>query len=101
MLNSNQIDSFHPNGFLIMRGLFSGRELETLRKAADQVVQEGVERRGTDHLYFKYPDGREVYRRSERMWQRNPIFQAVTVNPDLLENLGQCIGQPFYPWNDS
>jgi ectoine hydroxylase-related dioxygenase (phytanoyl-CoA dioxygenase family) len=35
------------------------------------------------------------------MWQRDPIFQAVTVNPDLLENIGQCLGQAFYPWNDS
>jgi hypothetical protein len=35
------------------------------------------------------------------MWQRDAVFRAVTVNPELLENIGQCIGQAFYPWNDS
>jgi hypothetical protein len=85
----------------MMRGVIRGRELELLRLAADAVVGEGVARRGSGHLYYRYADGREVYRRSEQMWSRDPIFQAVTVNPELLENIGQCVAQTFYPWNDS
>ena len=101
MLSQEQIDFFHANGFLIMPGLIRGRELEMLQEAADSVVREGVERRGREHRYHTFPDGREVYWRSEEMWNRADIFKAVTVNPDLLENIGQCIGQAFYPWNDS
>jgi hypothetical protein len=47
------------------------------------------------------PQGEPVYWRSERMWQRDPIFQAVAVKPELLENIGQCVGQAIFPWNDS
>lgn len=101
MLTQEQIEFFHANGYLVMRGLIQGRELEMLRAAANAVVAEGIARKGAHHLYYTYPDGREVYRRSEKMWERGDIFQAVTVHPDLLENIGQCVGQPFYPWNDS
>ena len=101
MLTQQQLDSFHANGYLIMRGLIQGRELALLQEAAESVVNEGVSRQGVEHKYHTYPDGREVYWRSEQMWLRGDIFQSVTVNPELLENIGQCIGQTFYPWNDS
>jgi len=102
VLDEQQIDFFHTNGYLIMRRLIRGRELELLQEAASRVIQEGIERIGeADHRYAVGPDGLEVYWRSERMWERHPVFQAVTVNPELLENIGQCIGQSFYPWNDS
>ncbi len=96
MLTTDQIASFHANGFLRMRGIFRGRELALLRAAGDRVQEEALARRGVEHLYAG-----EVWRRSERMWDRDPIFRAATVNPELLENIGQCIGEAFYPWNDS
>lgn len=103
MLSQQQIDFFHANGHLIMRGLLHGHELAELTAAADRVQAEGVARQGdlADHRYAPGPDGAEVYWRSENIWARDPIFRAVTVNPDLLENIGQCVGQAFYPWNDS
>jgi phytanoyl-CoA hydroxylase len=103
MLTQQQIDSFHTNGYLIMRGLVIGKELELLTQAVNAVQAEGVARQGNlnDHRYVPGPDGKEVYWRSEKIWDRGDIFQAVTVNPELLENIGQCIGQAFYPWNDS
>jgi phytanoyl-CoA hydroxylase len=101
MLNQEQIDFFHREGYLIMRGLITGRELEMLRDAVDVVQAEGVAHAGSGHLYYKNPDGSDTYWRSEQMWQRGDIFQSVTVHPDLLENIGQCVGQSFFPWNDS
>ena len=35
------------------------------------------------------------------MEPRFDLRKAVSVNPELLENIGQCYGMPFYPWNDS
>ncbi|MDP6052713.1 MAG: hypothetical protein QF879_10230 [Candidatus Latescibacteria bacterium] len=35
------------------------------------------------------------------MWDRNPVFKAVTVKPELLTAIGQCVGHPFLPINDS
>jgi ectoine hydroxylase-related dioxygenase (phytanoyl-CoA dioxygenase family) len=101
MLTQTQLDFFHTNGYLIMRGLIGGRELARLQEQADHVVAQGVVGQGKHHRYRTSPDGKKTYWRSEEMWQRDPIFQAVTVNPDLLENIGQCLGQAFYPWNDS
>jgi phytanoyl-CoA hydroxylase len=102
MLTQDQLDFFHTNGYLIMRSVIQGSELEMLREAADHVIKEGIAHIGeSDHRYVTGPEGNEVYWRSERMWERDDIFRAVTVNPDLLENIGQCIAQPFYPWNDS
>jgi phytanoyl-CoA hydroxylase len=101
VLNAEQIAQFHRDGFLKIPGLFRGRELDDLRRAADAVVSEAVAGRGKDHAYHQRPDGQKVYFRSERMWQRDPIFQAATVKPELLEAIGQCYGQPFLPFNDS
>lgn len=101
MLTQCEIDSFHANGFLIMRQMFSGEELSLLKTAVDSVQALGVARQGENHLYAQGPHGEPVYWRSERMWSRDPIFRAVTVKPALLEAIGQCVGQPFFPWNDS
>ena len=96
MLTQDQITFFHTNGYLRMPGLIHGRELSELRAAVDTVQAQGEARQGDHHLYMG-----ETYWRSEQMWQRGDIFQAVAVNPDLLENIGQCTGQAFFPWNDS
>ena len=102
MLTQNQIDFFHANGYLIMHGLFKDVELELLQKAAQAVKEEGLARINPEsHRYATGPQGSEVYWRSEEMWDRADIWKAVTVNPNLLENIGQCVGQAFFPWNDS
>ena len=101
MLTQEQIDFFHTNGYLIMQGVYQGEELRLLTDAVNATQARGEAREGENHLYAKGPSGEDVYWRSEQMWQREPIFQAVTVKPDLLENIGQCVGQAFYPWNDS
>jgi phytanoyl-CoA hydroxylase len=101
MLTQNQLDFFHTQGYLVMRRLIAGRELAVLREQADRVIAQGLAGQGEHHLYRPGASGRKTYWRSEEMWQRDPIFLAVTVNPDLLENIGQCLGQAFYPWNDS
>ncbi len=101
MLAQSEIDSFHANGFLILRQMFSGEELRLLQESVDAIQSLGVAREGDNHLYAQGPHGESVYWRSEKMWTRDPIFRAVTVKPALLEAIGQCVGQTFFPWNDS
>lgn len=106
MLSQAQIDSFHRDGFLVMPGVVRGRELALLQEASAKVVADGIARRGHSHLYQQVEDaaggdGAEVYWRSEDMWNRDPAFRAAAVNPELCENIGQCIGHEFFPWNDS
>jgi len=101
MLSPAQIDQLHRDGFLVIRNVFQGRELDALRRAADAVMQEGISRQGEHHLYYDMPDGSQRYFRSEFMWERAPVFRAATVHPDLLAMIGQCTGEPFLPINDS
>ncbi|MCE9616721.1 MAG: phytanoyl-CoA dioxygenase family protein [Lentisphaerae bacterium] len=101
MLTQTQLDHFHRDGLLVIRNVLSAREVEELLQAVDRCQAEGIAQQGTDHKYHTHADGRKVYRRSEKMWRRGDIFQAVTVKPALLEMVGQCIGHPFLPLNDS
>src|SRR3954470_10937236 len=101
MITQQQIDQFHADGFLILRGMFGGKELIELQAAAQRVQEEGSAGKGKDHLYREIPGKGKVYFRSEKMWDRDPIFRAVTVKPALLESIGQCVGHPFLPINDS
>jgi ectoine hydroxylase-related dioxygenase (phytanoyl-CoA dioxygenase family) len=100
MLTREEIAAFHRTGFLMLRGVFVGRELYELRAAAGRVVEEGVAERGHDH-WSRDIDGRNVYFRSERLWQRDDVFQSAVVNPTLLECIGQLFGHAFLPLNDS
>jgi len=100
MLSQEQIDQFHRDGFLIIPGVFQGEELERLRAAADAVQAEGDAGQGDGHQHREI-DGVKRYYRSEQMWDRDVVFRAVTVKPDLLEAIGQCIGHEFLPVNDS
>lgn len=100
MLTQKQIDGFHRDGFLRIPQVFQGEELALLRAAADDVTAAGIARQGDDHVYENI-DGRETYYRSEMMWNRDDIFRAVTVKPELLAAIGQCYGEAFLPLNDS
>ncbi len=101
MLNKEQIFKFHQDGFLRIPNLFHGRELAELKKAVKKAHAEALEGKGKHHCYQENPDGSKTYFRSEKMWARDAVFQAVTVNPRLLECVGQCIGQPFFPVNNA
>jgi ectoine hydroxylase-related dioxygenase (phytanoyl-CoA dioxygenase family) len=101
MLTPAQINSFHANGFLRMPGLIQGPELALLRAESAAVIARGIARDGDRHLYHTLQDGREVYWRSEEMFRRHACFRAVAVHPQLMENIAQCLGETFYPWNDS
>ena len=112
MLSQEQVDTFHRDGFLVIHGLFSGDELRLLQEEAKKVETQGIELsqslrideqqyQSVDDHVFRKTDGEMRYFRSEKMWDRHPIFKAVTVKPELLQAIGQCTGAPFAPGNDS
>ena len=102
MLTKEAIEQFHRNGFLIVKGVFKGRELELLQEATQRVIDDGVSGSGDSyHRYHEKPDGSKIYYRSELMFERDPIFPAVTVKPALLEMFGQLLGHSFVPMSDA
>lgn len=118
MLTQDQIDFFHENGYLHLKGVLGDEELRRLRAAADRLAEDGV-RRAADPGYVEdlrrlrpdwidHPQTRYVYEddgqggvrfhRVEAMWTKDPIFRHTSMHPAVLEATGQLLdGRPFWP----
>jgi phytanoyl-CoA hydroxylase len=101
VLTAKQLSQFHREGLLVLRGVFSAQEIRALQEAADDVTQEALAGGGTGHGYRDLDGNREYYRTDGVLWERHAAFRIATVNPNLLEAVGQCLGYPFMPINDS
>lgn len=101
MFTTEEIEQFHRDGNIVARGVFKGQELEALQEASKKVMEEGIAGEGEYHMYKEKPDGANTYFRSEMMWDRDPIFKAATVHPELLTRYGQLLGHSFIPFVDS
>ena len=101
MITDGQIDRFHRDGVLALRGVFDRDEVRALQRAADEVTAEAVAGRGTGHGYRQIDGRRQYYRTDGVLWDRDAAFRMATVNPNLLSAVGQCLGHPFMPINDS
>ena len=96
MLTEEQIDRFHRDGLLVIRGVFDRDEVRALQRAADEVTAEAVAGRGTGHGYREVDGRRQYYRTDGVLWDRDAAFRMATVNPRLLSAVGQCL-DPLAP----
>jgi phytanoyl-CoA hydroxylase len=101
VLTKTDIDRFHRDGVLMLRGLFSDQEIHALQEAADQVTEEALAGTGRGHGYRDVDGRKQYYRTDGVLWTRHAAFRMATVNPKLLSAVGQCLGHPFMPINDS
>jgi ectoine hydroxylase-related dioxygenase (phytanoyl-CoA dioxygenase family) len=101
MLTQEQLDQFHRDGLLVLRGVFGDQEVRALQKAADEVTEEGVAGAGSGHGYRDVDGRKQYYRTDGVLWNRHAAFRMATVNPNLLGAVGQCLGHSFMPINDS
>ncbi len=101
MLTTEQIDRFHRDGLLVVRGVFDDDEVRALQAAADEVTREAVAGAGAGHGYREVDGRKQYYRTDGVLWDGYAAFRTATVNPGLLAAVGQCLGYPFLPINDS
>jgi ectoine hydroxylase-related dioxygenase (phytanoyl-CoA dioxygenase family) len=101
MLSAAQIEQFHRDGVLVLRGVFGEQEVNGLREAAEEVQREALAGAGSGHGYRVVDGKRRYYRTDGGLWDRHVAFRAATVHPGLLAAIGQCLGHPFMPVNDS
>jgi phytanoyl-CoA hydroxylase len=101
MLTQQQLNQFHRDGLLVLRGVFDDQEVQALQKAADEVTEEGVAGVGSGHGYRDVDGRKQYYRTDGVLWERHAAFRMATVSPNLLGADGQCLGHPFMPINDS
>lgn len=85
----------------MLRGVFGDQEIRVLQQAADEVTREASSGQGRGHGYRDVDGHREYYRTDGVLWERHAAFRIATVNPSLLAAVGQCLGHPFMPINDS
>ncbi|HEY3266541.1 MAG TPA: phytanoyl-CoA dioxygenase family protein [Armatimonadota bacterium] len=118
MLTQDQIEFFQTNGYLHLHGVLDAREVEAMRRAADELAEQGrrdgedparvVEMRRARADWIEHPETHLVYEddgcggvrfhRAERMWTKQPIFREVTLNPTVLEAVSSLLGGvPFWP----
>jgi hypothetical protein len=100
MLGQDAIDRFHRQGFLAVRDLLDDAEIGALRSAVDTTVAMGVAGEGTGHSY-RHINGRDQYFRTDGVWDHRKAFRDVTVKRELLAIVGQLLGHPFVPVNDT
>ena len=101
MLTAKEIGQFHRDGVLALRGVFDREEVRALQRAADEVTAEAIAGRGHGHGYRAVDGRRQYYRTDGVLWDHDAAFRMATVNPILLSAVGQCLGHPFVPINDS
>jgi hypothetical protein len=101
VLTDEQINQFHRDGLLVMRGVFGPDEVRGLQGAADDVTEEAAAGRGIGHGYREVEGRRHYYRTDGGLLNRAAAFRMATVHRDLLSAVGQCLGHPFMPINDS
>lgn len=101
MLTAEQIDRFHTDGLLVVRGVFGDEEVRALQEAADEVTREAVAGAGVGHGYREVDGHKQYYRTDGVLWDGYAAFRTATVDPGLLAAVGQCLGYPFLPINDS
>jgi ectoine hydroxylase-related dioxygenase (phytanoyl-CoA dioxygenase family) len=101
MLTAQQLGQFHRDGLLVVPGVFTDPEIQALQQAADEVTREAIAGAGSGHGYRDVDGHQQYYRTDGVLWERDAAFRMATVNPGLLAALGQCLGHPFMPINDS
>jgi ectoine hydroxylase-related dioxygenase (phytanoyl-CoA dioxygenase family) len=99
-LDLSQVLQFHETGYLLIKKVFAGDELEALQSASATVVDEAVRGEGRGHWRQKVEDPTSYFR-SERMLERSEVFLSAALNPDLLRCVGQCLDAPFMLLNDA
>ena len=125
MVSDAEVAAFRRDGFLVIRGLIGGPELDALRQAAGRVMEQAVTRGReldeqepvavtADHgfwdttaadpagfLYGRDPAGRRVWRRAEALHTRDRAFRATTANPAIIHAVERVHGAPVLPGNDA
>ena len=117
MLTADQVQFFHDNGYLIMRGLLPAADVDALRAVVDRLQEQAIRNLAqpgylgaakhlnkdwiehpTDHfVYREKPDGRLSFHRIERCFDQDPIFRELAMSPRLLMPVHQVLGRSFWP----
>lgn len=107
MLSPQQVQEFRDNGCLIVRGVLSPDELEELREASAQLIENGFSLAPTasEKHDFQFGTlrggGEKILRRVEYLQSKDAAFLRLLAHPILLDAAQKVVGEQFVPTYDS
>jgi ectoine hydroxylase-related dioxygenase (phytanoyl-CoA dioxygenase family) len=100
VLTQDQIDAFHQDGVLIIRRLLDDEHVAALQAAVDATTARGLAGDGPGHAY-RTVEGEARYYRTDGVWEYDRAYRMAAMQPKILAVVGQLLGRPFMPINDS
>ena len=104
VITEQQAQFFRDNGLLLIRNVFTGAELEAVRKETQVLLDKAVASRvdEPDFLYQTHPKtGKEVPFRVEYVVDKGPACRALAAHPFVLRSVEVLQGRNFIPTWDS
>ena len=106
MLNADQIEGFHEDGFLLGDRIFDDDQVEELRRELDRVIAERSEkpdlsRSRATHIRNLGGDPEAPVWQTINVWQASDAFRAVTFHPTIVEEVAQLLNaEELRVWHD-
>lgn len=102
-ITEEQKQFFLDYGFLIIRNVLRGEELQLLQEKTGEIVQRGIARSEVDedYLYSSRGSGQQVYWRTEYIIDKLDVNKALLGHPFILRSVEKVQGSNFIPTWDS
>jgi len=101
MLNQEQIDQFHRDGFLVVRGMYSPEEMEEISRWTDEVAS-SPEKPGHYMMYFEASkkDGSRIISRIEDFVSFHEGFAKLITRRRMAQAVSDLFGEPAVLFKD-
>jgi ectoine hydroxylase-related dioxygenase (phytanoyl-CoA dioxygenase family) len=101
MLNQQQIDQFHRDGFLVVRGMYSPEEMEEISRWTDEVAT-SPEKPGHYMMYFEASkkDGSRIISRIEDFVSFHEGFARLITRRRMQQAVSDLFGEPAVLFKD-
>jgi 2-aminoethylphosphonate dioxygenase len=101
VLSQQQIDNFHRDGFVLIRGLYSRAEIQEISNWTDEVAAQ-PEQPGKQMMYFEtsQADGRRILCRIENFVPYHEGFSKLITGRRMQQAASELLGEPAVLFKD-
>ena len=94
-LRQDEIESYHENGYVVARGVFTGEKLERLRRETDTIIAHAAglsEHNDIYDLENSHSPSNPRVRRLKEPYRHFEYFDQVARDPDVVNIVAQLLG---------
>ena len=92
-LTQQQIDTFHTDGFLLLKQFATAEFCDEIRELAAKHLYEMIEPIESEEEYLQKRSGAKTTRRLRQVYDREPLFAEWMKNPEMRPVLEQLLGE--------